>query len=100
MVYTTWGMSAARVTVIDFEGTLVLDLIIKPEDPITDYNTEYSGITKDMVTKKGVSFSKVRDRKNERDGRERTKKFIFFVIGTSGTLQFHRSTDHSGWSLS
>ncbi|CAG8583442.1 8783_t:CDS:2 [Ambispora leptoticha] len=39
----------ARVSIVDFECNRVLDEYVKPEQPITDYRTEYSGITKDSL---------------------------------------------------
>ncbi|KAF4547605.1 Exonuclease-like protein 2 [Elsinoe fawcettii] len=39
----------ARISLIDWDGTVVLDELIKPPDPIKDYLTPYSGITKEMM---------------------------------------------------
>ncbi|KAI8834591.1 ribonuclease H-like domain-containing protein, partial [Chytriomyces cf. hyalinus JEL632] len=35
----------ARVSIIDFNGNVLLDSFVTPDDPISDYKTEYSGIT-------------------------------------------------------
>ncbi|KAK5117567.1 hypothetical protein LTR62_004989 [Meristemomyces frigidus] len=37
--------SLTRISVLDWDGNVVLDELVKPEDPITDYLTPYSGIT-------------------------------------------------------
>lgn len=42
-------MSIARLTVVDWNDDLVLDLLIKPDDEVLDYNTKFSGLTCDML---------------------------------------------------
>lgn len=39
----------ARVSIMDWDGKVVLDEFVKPPDPIKDYLTPYSGITKEMM---------------------------------------------------
>jgi RNA exonuclease 1 len=34
---------------VDFDLKVVYDTLLKPERPITDYNTKYSGITFEMM---------------------------------------------------
>ena len=39
----------ARVAVVDEAGRLLLDELVKPERPVVDYKTEYSGVTRAML---------------------------------------------------
>lgn len=41
--------SLTRVSVTDWNGNIVLDELVKPDDPITNYLTPYSGITAEMM---------------------------------------------------
>ncbi|KAI6220528.1 RNA exonuclease 1-like protein [Aphelenchoides besseyi] len=49
MVYTTWGMSVARVSLVDINDELVLDILIRPTEKILDCNTKFSGLTEAML---------------------------------------------------
>ena len=41
---------AGRCSIIDYNGNVICDVYAKPEDPITDYRTPWSGLRKrDMV---------------------------------------------------
>ncbi|KAF2225468.1 hypothetical protein BDZ85DRAFT_66892 [Elsinoe ampelina] len=39
----------ARISLVDWDGAVVLDELVKPPDPVKDYLTPYSGITKAMM---------------------------------------------------
>jgi RNA exonuclease 4 len=42
-----YGSAVARVTLVDWHGSVLLDTFVKPERPVTDYRTFVSGITAD-----------------------------------------------------
>ncbi|CAD5213542.1 unnamed protein product [Bursaphelenchus xylophilus] len=60
MVFTTWGMSVARVSVVDVNDEEVLDIIIKPKDKVLDCNTKFSGLTEEMLEKAEYDLDKAR----------------------------------------
>jgi RNA exonuclease 1 len=49
MVTTADGMELARISVINWDGEVVYDTLVKPTNAITDYLTIYSGITAEML---------------------------------------------------
>lgn len=50
MVTTTIDRFAlARISLIDWDGKVVLDELVKPPDPVKDYLTPWSGITESMM---------------------------------------------------
>ncbi|GAB6033327.1 RNA exonuclease 1 [Chamberlinius hualienensis] len=55
MSYTTKGMELVRVTVIGQDLKPVYETLIKPDNPIVDYNTRFSGISKEDM--EGVNIS-------------------------------------------
>lgn len=44
MCYTTYGLELTRVTVINYKYDVVYERLVKPKNPILDYNTKFSGI--------------------------------------------------------
>lgn len=42
MCYTTLGLELTRVTVIDRDLNVVYESLVKPGNPVTDYNTRYA----------------------------------------------------------
>ena len=58
MAYTiNGGMELIRLTVLDENDHLLIDTLVRTETEITDFNTRFSGITKEMYeTERTVSF--------------------------------------------
>jgi len=48
-VYTTAGVELARVTVINSDLKTVYESLVRPEHKIIDYNTRFSGITRQQM---------------------------------------------------
>jgi RNA exonuclease 1 len=49
MCYTAAGLEVTRCSVVDAAGAVVYDSLILPHAPITDYNTQHSGITAEQM---------------------------------------------------
>lgn len=49
MCETQVGKELTRITVIKYDGTVVFDSLVKPDRPVVNYLTRYSGITEDML---------------------------------------------------
>eukprot|EP00903_Cladosiphon_okamuranus_P009129 g8722.t1 len=62
MVYTKEGLALARATLVNVKGQKVYDELVKPTLQVTDYNTQFSGITAEML--KGVTRT-LRDAQRE-----------------------------------
>ena len=56
MVETVSGKELARVSLIDHCGRVLYDSIVIPESEITDYITQYSGITAKMIRECKTTF--------------------------------------------
>lgn len=49
MVYTTKGLELARLSVINAQLEVVLDKLVKPDEPIIDCNSRFSGLQLDQI---------------------------------------------------
>lgn len=56
MCETASGMALARVSLIDEDSNVILDELVLPDEPITNYLTEYSGITPEMMANTTTSL--------------------------------------------
>ncbi|KAI5958042.1 hypothetical protein KGF57_002850 [Candida theae] len=48
-----------RISLIDFDGNVVFDELVKPVEEITDYVTRYSGITKELLEDVNTSIEQI-----------------------------------------
>ena len=50
----------ARVALVDASGNTLLDELVKPDRPVIDYLTRYSGITEEILEGASYTFNEVR----------------------------------------
>ena len=52
MAYTALGMELVRLTAVSWpKGTNLLDVLVRPQGEVLDFNSRFSGVTKDMFSK-------------------------------------------------
>lgn len=59
MVYTPFGLSLARISVVDMNDDLVLDVLIRPKHRVVDCNTRFSGLTVEQLEAAECNFEQV-----------------------------------------
>ncbi|VEN47919.1 unnamed protein product, partial [Callosobruchus maculatus] len=59
MCYTTKGLELTRVTIVDVDCKTVYESLVKPLNPIIDYNTRFSGITKDQMDRTSTNLLQI-----------------------------------------
>ncbi|RZB39222.1 RNase T domain containing protein [Asbolus verrucosus] len=59
MCYTIKGLELTRVTIVDSECKTVYESLVKPLNPIIDYNTTFSGITREQMERTSTSILQV-----------------------------------------
>ena len=59
MCDTAGGPELTRFTLVDYNGIIVLDSLVKPYDPIIDYKEKYSGINANMLENVQIRIEQV-----------------------------------------
>ncbi|CAL8097195.1 unnamed protein product [Calicophoron daubneyi] len=62
MVYTTGGCELARVTIVDAKLSPILDMIVRPDNPVIDCNTRFSGLKQEEVEQSTDRITDVQSR--------------------------------------
>uniref|UniRef100_A0A915Q5Y1 Exonuclease domain-containing protein n=1 Tax=Setaria digitata TaxID=48799 RepID=A0A915Q5Y1_9BILA len=76
MVYTAWGTSLARISVVDVNDKLVMDVTVRPDCKVRDCNTRFSGLKIDQI--EGAEFDL-----------EQTQKRFFELVNSETILIGH-----------
>lgn len=61
MCYTKNGLEVTKVSLLSVDGKLLYETYVKPDSPIIDYNTQFSGITAEMLENKTTRLEDVQE---------------------------------------
>lgn len=56
MVMTEFGLELARASMVNEEGEVLLDVLVRPDNLIVDYLTKFSGITAELLRDVNTTF--------------------------------------------
>ncbi|KAG8180318.1 hypothetical protein JTE90_028866 [Oedothorax gibbosus] len=59
MSYTTAGLEVTKICLVGVDGITIYDTHVKPDNEILDYNTDYSGVTAEDMTKATTTLADV-----------------------------------------
>lgn len=76
MVYTAWGTNLARISVVDVNDKLVMDVTVRPQYEVRDCNTRFSGLTIDQIERAEFDL-------------EQTQKRFFELVNSETILIGH-----------
>lgn len=49
MIYTTQGIELARLSIVDWNENVILDVLTRPIGKVVDWNTRFSGLSREMI---------------------------------------------------
>ena len=55
----------ARVSLVDYDGRIVYDAYVKPREEVIDYRLSITGLTKEILSRRGEPFKNVQSRVKE-----------------------------------
>ncbi|SZF06076.1 unnamed protein product [Blumeria hordei] len=56
------NFSLTRISIVSWDGSVLMDELVKPAEPITNYLTQYSGITENMLKNVTTSLSDIQEK--------------------------------------